>query len=306
MLLLPLILMVLVGPMKTEADTILKIVSNLKEKVEKSGFSPKGQPFPKIKGPGRFDTKIGIIGGGPAGIHMAYKLKQRGYQNVTILEKSPRIGGKAETFYYRQSEIPLSAALWDADYKDTLVPLLEHHGMLKSNGDDFCPNAQLFTWPANNDSIPAFNTFEDQAKEVESVLNALTRYTDLHQELFGTYNHRYGLMERPDERTLSKIGNGSFYNFLQENDLLDLQFVSKMFLTLTGYGTLKEIPAMYGLIWVTPINLFDVVTMRGGTRTLKFKSIAEIFPKMVEQEKLHVEYNFHVIDLKKGQSHNYR
>ena len=39
---------------------------------------------------------------------MAYKLKQRGYQNVTIIEKSPRIGGKAETFYYRQSEIPLS------------------------------------------------------------------------------------------------------------------------------------------------------------------------------------------------------
>ena len=260
MLLLPLILMVLVGPMKTEADTILKIVSNLKEKVEKSGFSPKGQPFPKIKGPESFDTKIGIIGGGPAGVHMASKLQQKGYQNVTIVEKSPRIGGIAETFYYRQSEIPLSVVIWHLDYKYTLVPLLEHYGLLKSNDDDFCPNPQLFTWPANNDSIPAFNTFEDQAKEVESVLNALTRYNDLHEELFGAYNHGYGLMERPNDRTLAKIGNGSFHTFLQDNNLLDLQFVAKMFLTFPGYGTLKEIPAIYGLIWVTPNIMFDVVT----------------------------------------------
>ena len=303
MLLLPLILVVLVCPMKAD---VLNIIRKLKVKLEKSELSPKGKPFPNIKGPESFDIKIGIIGGGPAGIHMALKLKQRGYQNVTIVEKSPRIGGKAETFYYRQYEIPLAIALWSANYKDTLVPLLEQYGLLKHNGDDLCPNAQLFTWPANNDSTPAFNTFKDQAKEVESVLNALTRYTDLHQNLFGTYDHRYGLMERPDERTLAKIGKASFYHFLQDNDLLDLKFVSQMFLTLTGYGTLKEIPAIYGLIWLTPNNLFDIVTNGGGVRTLKFKSIAEIFPKIVEQENLHVMYNFHVIDLNKGQKHNYR
>ena len=196
--------------------------------------------------------------------------------------------------------------IWHLDYKYTLVPLLEHYGLLKSNDDDFCPMPQLYTWPVNNDSIPAFNTFEDQAKEVKSVLNALTRYNDLHEELFGAYNHGYGLMERPDDRTLAKIGNGSFHTFLQDNDLLALQFVAKSFLTFTGYGTLKEIPAIYGLIWVTPNIIFDVVTMRGGTRSLKFKSIAELFPKIVEQEKLDVIYNFDVVDLQKGQNHKYR
>ena len=137
-------------------------------------------------------------------------------------------------------------------------------------------------------------------------MNALTRYNDLHEELFGAYKHDYGLMERPDDMTLAKIGNRSFHTFLQDNDLLALQFVAKSFLTFTGYGTLKEIPAIYGLIWVTPNIMFDVVTMRGGTRSLKFKSIAELFPKIVEKEKLDVIYNFDVIDLQTGQNHKYR
>jgi len=38
--------------------------------------------------------RIGIIGGGAAGLSAGYFLKQRGYKKVTILEKENRIGGK--------------------------------------------------------------------------------------------------------------------------------------------------------------------------------------------------------------------
>ena len=45
-----------------------------------------------IPGPEKISDKIGIVGAGPAGIHMAYLLKRRGFKNVEILEKSNRLG----------------------------------------------------------------------------------------------------------------------------------------------------------------------------------------------------------------------
>ena len=287
------------------ADTILGTVSKLKEKVATNGYSPKGLAFNTIKGPKRFDSKIGIVGGGPAGIHMAYQLYQRGYTNVTILEKSPELGGKAETFFYRQSEIPLSVLLWGLDYQHTLIPLLKKYGILTKD-NNFCPLPQLHIWPLNNDSKEPKEAFKQTKEQAEKVLYALDAYIDLHHELFGIYNNDFGLMPRPNERTLAKIGQGSFHDFLQANGLLALEFVTKLILTASGYGTLKEIPAIYGLIWATPTILFDAVTMRGGVRTLKFRSIAEIFPKIVQEENLNVRYNFDVVKVRKGQRLNYK
>jgi len=49
--------------------------------------------FPgEIPGPEKLSDKIGIVGAGPAGIHMAYLLKRRGFKNVEILESSNRLG----------------------------------------------------------------------------------------------------------------------------------------------------------------------------------------------------------------------
>lgn len=41
--------------------------------------------------------RIAIIGGGPAGVHMAALLCKCGYADVTILEAAKEVGGKSET-----------------------------------------------------------------------------------------------------------------------------------------------------------------------------------------------------------------
>ena len=41
--------------------------------------------------------KIAIIGAGASGVHMATVLKKKGYGNITIFEKSDRIGGKTRS-----------------------------------------------------------------------------------------------------------------------------------------------------------------------------------------------------------------
>ena len=55
---------------------------------------PKGTPFPAIPGPNK-DDRVCIVGAGPPGVHMGMRLKQLGHDNVTIFEKSNKVGGKS-------------------------------------------------------------------------------------------------------------------------------------------------------------------------------------------------------------------
>ena len=52
----------------------------------------------------RDDRRIIIVGGGFAGITMAWLLERRGFQNISILESENRIGGKI--YSYTQNNIP--------------------------------------------------------------------------------------------------------------------------------------------------------------------------------------------------------
>ena len=141
------------------------------------------------------NSKIGIVGAGPSGVHMAYELKQKGYTDVTILERSNRVGGKAENFFYRKAVMTMSAALWNSDYATTLIPLMEKFGIKEVDDSNVInPVPQYIYWPFNNDSVPAFNPRSLVTPEMQmSTFKALNEYIDLHQEYFGTYGSNYGV-----------------------------------------------------------------------------------------------------------------
>ena len=48
-----------------------------------------------------FAFRIGIVGAGPAGLHMAFELKRLGFSDVQIIEKTNRYGGKSDGLQYR-------------------------------------------------------------------------------------------------------------------------------------------------------------------------------------------------------------
>ena len=130
---------------------------------------------------------------------MAYGLKEKGFTNVTILEKSNRVGGKAETFTYRDTTIPLAVLLYTSVYNETLLPLLRKFG-IKTPHDD-APIGDFATcWPVNNDSIHAtkcslgsslswWATKEEEAK----IFLAYWIYYGIFYEFFGHLNNRYGV-----------------------------------------------------------------------------------------------------------------
>ena len=106
---------------------------------------------------------------------MAYELKQRGYTDVTILERSNRVGGKAETFFYRNSEHSLSVVFWNREYENTLIPLLEKYGL---KGDSVAAQELIALWPRNSPEIPAIVSGETTLPpaQLAAILQALNAY----------------------------------------------------------------------------------------------------------------------------------
>ena len=123
---------------------------------------------------------------------MAYELKQRGYTDVTILERSNRVGGKAETFFYRNTEHALAVIYWTREYNNTLVPLLEKYGL---KGDTVTVQDQFAFWPRNTPTVPAIDLLANPlpADQFAALLQALNAYIDIHHDLFGIYDYDYGV-----------------------------------------------------------------------------------------------------------------
>ena len=88
----------------------------------------KGIPFPSIDGP-KTHEKVCIVGAGPAGIDMAVRLKDKGFTNLTIFEKTGRVGGKCLDTVIDGFYRPQGAALLTADYFDNLVPLAKRYSV---------------------------------------------------------------------------------------------------------------------------------------------------------------------------------
>ena len=86
----------------------------------------KGTPFPRIPGPSPED-KVCIVGAGPAGLHMAVELRRRNYNNIVILEKSNRVGGKCYDVHRTGGVNALGALYVTEEFFDNFIPLLTHY-----------------------------------------------------------------------------------------------------------------------------------------------------------------------------------
>ena len=105
---------------------------------------------------------------------------------------------------------------------------------------------------------------------------------------------------------------GSFYNFLQVNQLDALIPLFEGFLQNNAYGCvffkfvlntivciyvsftspIYDLPTIYGMIWCTPNMMVDIIAFKA--KQLQRKSIADLFPLMVEDQDIPVYYDFDV------------
>ena len=140
-----------------------------------------GEPFPSIPGPSPSD-RVCIVGAGPSGIHMALMLKKRGYTDLTIYEKTGRVGGKAYDINYRGVPNVLGASFLEPSYFDNFVPLAREYGA------DLVPLPTGNPWFSNSHEgrgtpaqfyireMAAFTNTTDVKTNIGFLLNNVIRY----------------------------------------------------------------------------------------------------------------------------------
>ena len=112
------------------------------------GGVEKGEEWPKIAGPQK-DGRVCVVGAGPAGLHMALRLKQKGYTNVDILEKTFRVGGKCEDIAHGGVRNPQGGIFAVASYFRNFIKLAEKYGVGK-----VVKIPPLTVWATNSASDP--------------------------------------------------------------------------------------------------------------------------------------------------------
>ena len=92
----------------------------------RSTVPSRGKEFPNITGPKSKD-KVCIVGAGPAGLHMALSLKDKGYQKIRIFEKTDRHGGKSYDTMIDGLYRPQGSIYLTADYVDNVFKLARRY-----------------------------------------------------------------------------------------------------------------------------------------------------------------------------------
>lgn len=292
-------------------DPLEAAVKNLFKLLEP--VPPKGTPFPKIPGPSHND-QVCIVGAGPSGIHMALSLKKKGYNKVTIYEKTNRVGGKSYDINYQGVAQAQGTIFLTPSYFDTVVPLAKQYGELEESpppnfwrtdsAED--PGSKLTGSQFILGLVQQITHEKSPQKNVALLINAIARYMQIHKELFGSYEG--ALMQKPSQAVFDRI-SGTFLEFLEREDLQILVPVMTLTVTSFAYGQLDEISAIYGLMWNEPRLMIAAVLQTTGKAKDPFKAyffkngFETIWKTIAEVEDLDIHFNVDLYSVRRSSGH---
>jgi len=193
--------------------------------------------------PSDINSRIAIVGAGPAGVHMAYSLKKKGYSDVVIYEKSDRVGGK--TYSKIHDDI--------AHELGTTAFAMTKGSPLESFIASVFPDIESHTYKLNIMTL-AKNALirKHKNKKKSSLLVKIARVMFYRRRFYRVYNrlikkgYPYNIT-KDDHETLTMLAC-SMKTFLISNGMefiyrsLNSRFIAY------GYGRLENIPAYYGIM----------------------------------------------------------
>src|SRR5919202_3008211 len=199
------------------------------------------------------DARICIVGAGAGGVSTADFLKKQGYRNVTVLEKSGRVGGLCCSITFDSRSFDLGANYLTPAYKEVLKMAEEVGAKLYSEGlgEAFDPSQSK---PDNPKYYP--------------ILSAVTQGTTLIQFLLAVIRffwERFKLdpiISTPGFKGISKHPELTqpFLKWLESKDLVCLKALFEIPITAMGYGYLDDIPTVYALKCMTIKTFWTLVT----------------------------------------------
>ncbi|MEZ4238808.1 MAG: FAD-dependent oxidoreductase [Myxococcota bacterium] len=182
-------------------------------------------------------TRVAIIGAGPAGLSAAMALKERGFRDVTVLEKEPEVGGKCHSFRFEGHVYDLGANLTTPRYR-SIRALADRLGMTRRKVAD----RRIVNIGAEQfDSLADASVLERLlVRTGASVYSRMRHLTGIDRN---GYRGLRDAVEQPFDRWLQRHGLGAF------KELFEVLFVAY------GYGQMGDLPAAYALKFFDPIHV---------------------------------------------------
>jgi NAD(P)-binding Rossmann-like domain len=281
------------------------------------------------------NAPIAILGAGVSGLLFATRLTQLGYTNIQILETCDQYGGKTHTFiehgpYPPNSQEPTVCELgtcylspaYDSFVQDLSTPV----NFLEGNEQiDFTLGRPTFRGIATQGQLPSdfcapsVMNFADyvvwkaaaemgKPKDELSLVEAqLALAVDL--ALYGLLHPLYVGWQPPMPTTKpdsleGPFGQQTFLDFLKAQGLTALVGSLQYGYEVQGYGPLTEIPAYYGLLWITPPTTWTILLdalppwiadilglKQESVVTAWTKGWGDVWRQIVEKQDLKITYN---------------
>ena len=246
---------------------------------------------------------------------MALSLKRRGFTNLTIYEKSNRVGGKSYDVNYRGVAQPMGTIFAESNYFDNLIPLAGEFGVGETVR---IPSPSAWTTNSASDAGSQLLTGEYVLATVAKLTNSsspevnlgfllqtVVRYVRLHKEMFGDYPG--DLMLQPSAEVMARV-RGTFLDFLTRENMLALLPVFKFSHELQGFGYVNEISALYGLIWNNP-KLIIVSALRALKRDTDELTVyvlrdgfEKIWKTIVDKENINIKFNTDIYSITRNEN----
>ncbi|MEQ1569751.1 MAG: FAD-dependent oxidoreductase [Myxococcota bacterium] len=194
-------------------------------------------------------TRVVVIGAGPAGLSAALALKERGFRDVTVLEKEAGVGGKCHGIEVEGKVFDLGANLTTPRYVNVRA-LAQRLGMTLRK----VPERRIVTLGTEQfESLADANLLERLVVRGGASLYARMRH------LTGIDRHGYARLrdgvEQPFSTWLTRHGLGMFA------ELFEVLFVAY------GYGEMGDLPAAYAL------KFFDRIHIQASVDTVLGKEV---------------------------------
>ena len=274
---------------------------------------------------------IAIIGAGVSGLLFAVKLKRLGYSNIDLLESTDRYGGKTHTIkmngpYPPGQNLPTYCELGTCYMSPAYTPMIEdlskylvgNSQISFGTGDDgfraivtkdqLPPNFKAPPVMANSEYVlrkaeaelgltPGF--FDDKEAQLD-LLIALGKYVALHLYIFG---EQAPMPSSPPEDFLKQHASKTFMEFLRYHKLEAIIGILQYGYEVQGYGPLKNIPAYYGLVWITPPIVEAIIKDAFGYTipivTAWSKGWGDLWSQIVTKENLKIILNAKINSIKR-------
>jgi hypothetical protein len=235
------------------------------------------------------NMRIGIVGGGPAGLTAAHYLKKAGYANVIVMEKNFEVGGKTQTVEYNGHNYEMGAIMSGPSYEQVIK-------LSKEFGEKTVPFAKGSAPMVEADNQSAAMKQMTISKKI-MLLAATVEYHFLYRKFNSAFSQP-GMAKSPTEL------NEPFSTWAQKNskfpdaltELLSYSFVS------FGYGHMSEVPAAYVFRYFSPKLLRSFVfgqihMLQNGYQSLWKKIAASVTVKLnFDVEKAHRDqYQWNVV-----------